>query len=235
PEVQRALAGTGPEPDLQELDDYTEWLPRRVPAVPPATLAAAGRHLGALTRGRWRSAHLLIARRENGPRTMALRSLAGDRVEVILDDYVAEGPPQVAAGALAHEARHCGRLTLAAGSLSGLLCQPGPVIAAAWALPWPAALTPCTAVQAVAVLAGLRAAAVLIFWGTEVSCDLGAAASTGAAAMGAVFDAIAAEDARAARSFARRAVTRLLNWSAPPPYPPLRLRRAAVRLRYGGG
>jgi hypothetical protein len=233
PEARRVLAGTGPEPDLQELDDYREWLPRRVPAVPAATLAAADRYLGALAGGRWRSAHLLIARRENGPRAIALRYQAGDRVELILDDHVAEGPPEVAIGALAHEARHCGRLALAAASLSCLLCQPGPVIVAVWALPWPAALTLGAAGQAIAVLAGLRVAATLIFWAVEISCDLGAAADQGVAAVGAVFGAIAAEDARAVRSFARRAVARLLTWAAPPPYPPLWLRRAAVRLRYG--
>lgn len=233
PEAQRARAGTGPEPDLKELDDYREWLPRRVPAVPAATLAAADRILGALAGGRWRSAHLLIARREGGSRPLAQRCQAGDRIELILDDHIAQGPPQVAAGMLAHEARHCGRLTLAAGSISGLLCQPGPVIVAAWALPWPVTLTPGAAGQAITVLAGLRAAATLIFWAVEVSCDLGAAADQGAAAEGAVFDALAAEDARARRSYARRAAARLLNWGAPPPHPPLWLRRAAVRLRYG--
>jgi hypothetical protein len=234
-EAQRLLARTGTEPDLQELDDYAEWLPRRVPAVPAATLTAVGQSLGALAGGRWRSAHLLIARRGNDPRAIAQHGQAGDRVELILDDSIAEGTPAVALGALAHEVRHCGVLTLAAASLSGLLCQPGPVIVAAWALPWPAAFTLGAAGQAVAVLAGLRVAATLIFWAVEVSCDLGAAADQGVAAAGAVFDVLAAEDARAVRSFARRAVARLLNWGAPPPYPPLWLRRAAVRLRYGSG
>jgi hypothetical protein len=236
PEAQRVRAGAGPEPDLHELDAYREWLPRRVPAVPAATLAAAERYLGVLAGGRWRSAHLLIARRGNGPCAIAQHCQAGDRIELILDDCIAEGPPGAAIGALAHEARHSGVLTLAAASLSGLLCQPWPVLlAAAWALPWPAALTLGAAGRAIAVLAGLRLAATLIFWAVEISCDLGAAADRGVAAAGAVFDVIAAEDARAVRSFARRAVARMLNWGAPPPYPPLWLRRAAVRLRYGSG
>ena len=235
PEAQRIRAGTGPEPDVKELDGYTEWLPRRVPAVSAATLTAAGRHTRALAGGRWRSAHLLIARREPGHRPVAQRFQPGDRIELILDDHIAEGPSEVAAGALAHEACHCDRLPLAASSLSGLLCQPGPVLVAAWALPWPATLTPGTAGQAVAVLAVLRVAATLIFCGAEIYCDLGAAADQGAAAQRAVFDVLAAEDARATRSYARRAVVRLLTWGAPPPPPPLWLRRAAVRLRYGNG
>ena len=235
PEAQRIRAGTGPEPDLKELDGYTEWLPRRVPPVPAATLTAASRHTRALAGGRWRSAHLLIARREPGHRPVAQRFQPGDRIELILDDHIAEGPAEVAAGALAHEARHCDRLPLAASSLSGLLCQPGPVIVAAWALPWPATLTLGAAGQAIAVLAVLRVAATLIFSGAEIYCDLGAAADQGAAAQRAVFDVLAAEDARMTRSYARRAFTRLLNWGAPPPHPPLGLRRAAVRLRYGSG
>jgi hypothetical protein len=233
PEAQRIRASTGPEPDVKELDEYVEWLPRRIPAVPAATLTAARRHLAALAGGRWRSAHLLIARRENAHRPVAQRFQPGDRIELILDDHIAEGPAEVAAGALAHEARHCDRLPLAASSLSGLLCQPGAVLVAAWALPWPATLTLDAAGQAIAVLAVLRVTATLLFWGVEIYCDLGAAADQGAAAQCAVFDVLAAEDARMTRSFARRAVARLLNWGAPPPHPPLELRRAAVRLRYG--
>lgn len=141
----------------------------------------------------------------------------------------------MAAGALAHEARHCDRLAVAASSLSGLLCQPGPVLVAAWALPWPATLTLSAAGQAIGVLAALRLAATLIFWAVEAYCDLAGAADQGAAAARAVFDVLAGEDARMAWSFARRAAVRLLSWGAPPPHPPLWLRRAAVRVRYGGG
>lgn len=229
PECQRLMAGTRPAPDPQELDDYWEWLPRRVPPVPPATLAAARRYLG---RGRWRSVRLLIARREDGSRPIARHLRAGDRIELVLDDHIAEGPSEVARGSLAHEARHCDWLPLAAGSLSSFLCMPVQVMAAVWAL-GPATLTPGAAVQAVAVLAGLRLAATVLFYGAEIYCDLRAAADQGAAVQRAVFDAIAAEDARARRSFAWRAVLRLINCGAPPPHPALWLRRAAVRLMPG--
>ena len=231
PEVLRARADAGPEPDTQELEAYTEWLPRRHPAVPAETLAAASRYAAAL-RGRWRSLHLLVARRGDGRRLVAQRFQPGDRVEIVLDDYIAEGDPRVAVATMAHEVRHCGWLPLAAGSLSGLLCGTGPVIVATWALPWPGTFAG-TAVQVIALLAGLRVAATVLQWGVEVSCDLGAAADQGAAAEHAALDLLAAEDARMPRSFTRVAVVRLLNWGAPPPHPPLWIRRGAVRLRYG--
>lgn len=231
PEVLRARAAAGPEPDTQELDAYTGWLPRRDPAVPPETLAAVARYAAAL-RGRWRSLHLLIARREDGRRLVAQRFQPGDRVEIVLDDYIAEGDPQVAVATMAHEVRHCGWLPLAAGSLSGLLCGTGPVIVATWALPWPGTFAG-TAIQVIALLAALRIFATVLQWGVEVSCDLGAAADQGAAAEHAVLDLLAAEDARMPQSFTRVFVVRLLTWGGPPPHPPLWLRRGAVTLWYG--
>jgi hypothetical protein len=233
PEVQRIRAGNRPDPDLKELDGYTAWLPRRVPAVPPATLAAAGRHTGDLAGGRWRSAHLLIARREDGSRLIAQFCQAGNRIELVMDADIAEGPPEAAIGVLAHEARHAGRLALAAENLSCQLCLPAWVLVATWALPWPATLTPAAAGQAIGLAAGLRVIATLLFWSVELACDLGAAADHGPAAAEAGFAVIADADAQMTRSFARRAALRLLNWGAPPPHPPLWLRRAAVRIRYG--
>ncbi|HEY1618623.1 MAG TPA: hypothetical protein VGG25_13460 [Streptosporangiaceae bacterium] len=233
PEAERIRTGRGPEPDLQELDAYTAWLPRRVPAIPPATLAAAARHTAELAGDRWRSAHLLIARREDGSRAIAQFCQAADRAELILDADIAEGPPEAAIGSLAHEARHSGRLALAVRNLSCLLCLPAWVLIATWALPWPATLTPAAAGQAIGLAAGLRITATLLFWGVEIACDLGAAADHGPAAAEAAFAVIAGADAQLTRSFARRAALRLLNWGATPPHPPLRLRRAAVRVRYG--
>jgi hypothetical protein len=125
-------AARGPAPDTAELDEYARWLPRRVPAVPAGTLAALQRHAQALTSGRWRSVHLLIARREDGRRPLAQRVQPGDWVELVLDDHVAEGPAEVAAGMLAHEARHCDPFPLAATALSAVLCLPVPVLVAAW-------------------------------------------------------------------------------------------------------
>jgi hypothetical protein len=236
-EAQRVRASAGPAPDVAELEEYAAWLPRRVPAVPAQTLAAADRYLGQLAGGRWRSAHLLIARTGRLD-IVARHHRAGDRLELVLEDHLAEGPPGAAAAALAHEARHSGRLTAAAHSLACLLCQPVPLLVAAWALPWPATLTPGAAEMAIAVVAGLRVAATLIYWSVEIACDLGAARDQGTAAEHAILDVIATADSQARRSYARRAIVRFANWGASPPHPPLWLRRAAVRLhtaRPGGG
>jgi hypothetical protein len=236
-EAQRIRASAEPAPDVAELEEYAAWLPRRVPAVPAQTLAAADRYLGQLAGGRWRSAHLLIARTGRLD-IVARHHRAGDRLELVLEDHLAEGPPGAAAAALAHEARHSGMLAAAAQSLARLLCQPVPLLVAVWALPWPATLTPGAAEMAVAAVAGLRVVATLIFWAVEIACDLGAARDQGAAAARAVLDVIAAADAQARRSYARRAIVRFVNWGAPPPHPPLWLRRAAVHLRParpGGG
>jgi hypothetical protein len=236
-EAQRVRASAEPAPDVAELEEYAAWLPRRVPAVPAQTLAAADRYLGQLAGGRWRSAHLLIARTGRLD-IVARHHRAGDRLELVLEDHLAEGPPGAAAAALAHEARHSGRLTAAAHSLACLLCQPVPLLVAAWALPWPATLTPGAAEMAIAVVAGLRVAATLIYWSVEIACDLGAARDQGTAAEHAILDVIATADSQARRSYARRAIVRFANWGASPPHPPLWLRRAAVRLhtaRPGGG
>ena len=232
PEGQRLRAAAGPGPDLQELDDYTRWLPRRVPAVPAATLAVADRYARALTGGRWRSAHLLIARRDSGSRPMALNNQAGDQIELILDDYIAEGPPEVAAAAwhmrpvIAHA--HPRRREPEQPALPARSRHRGSLGAA----------------LARHFHAGRRGAgnrgdsraprggdAHLL--GSRGVLRPGGRCRSGAAAMNAVFDTIAAQDARpGVPSFARRAIARLLNWGAPPPYPPTWLCRAVVRLRY---
>ena len=98
----------GAEPGwVAEAQAYRQWLPRRVPPVPAQTLAAADRVLAGVTARGWRSAHLLIARAGPGsPLPMGVTRLLGDRVQIVLGDCIAEGPPEVAAATLAHEARH---------------------------------------------------------------------------------------------------------------------------------
>lgn len=231
-EASRVRGGLPAKEHLGELDEYRRWLPRRVPAVPPETLAAADECVRRLER-RWGAARLLIARREPGhPNTVSQQRPVGNLAELVLDHRVAEGPPAVAVSSLGHEAAHCGGLMSAAMSLSTRLVSSFIVIVAAWALPWPGTF-PAAAGESAGVLAGLRLMATLLFWVVEIRCDLAGASFAGPTAERAAFDLMAAEDARATRSFTRRAFAHFFNPALSPPHPPLWLRRAAISLRHG--
>jgi hypothetical protein len=212
------------EPDwVPELAAYRAWLLRRVPSVPAATLAAADRVLGGLAGPRWRSAHLFIARYEDGkPGSMGGTEPRGNRLQVTLGDYVAEGDPEVAAATLAHEAHHAGRWPYALrGLMTGARAR-GPLVIG-WAVPWPAVIP--------AVLA-LHVACMLLSWGIEISCDLGAAAAAGPAAMSATYQVMADSRRRRAAPAAKRAAAYVLYWAAAPNHPPIAVRRAVIRARY---
>ncbi|MGH3277271.1 MAG: hypothetical protein ACRDNZ_23450, partial [Streptosporangiaceae bacterium] len=213
------------EPEwVPELGAYRAWLLRRVPPVPAATLAAADRILGGLAGRRWRSAQLFIARYENGsPGSMGGTEPRGNRLQVTLGDYVAQGDPDVAAATLAHEARHTGRWPYALRGLGTAARARGPLVIG-WAVPW-AAVIP-------AVVA-LHVACMLLSWAIEISCDLGAAAAVGPAAMMATYQVMtASRRRRRAAPAVKKAAAYALYWAAGPAHPPVAVRRAVIRARY---
>ena len=209
---------------VPELGAYRAWLLRRVPPVPAATLAAADRILGGLAGPRWRSAHLFIARYEDGrPGSMGGTDPRGNRLQVTLGDYVAQGDPEVAAATLAHEAHHAGRWPYALRGLMTAARARGPLVIG-WAVPWPAVIP--------AVLA-LHVACMLLSWAIEISCDLGAAAAVGPAAMTATYQVMADyRRRRRAAQAAKKAAAYALYWAAAPNHPPITVRRAVIRARY---
>lgn len=209
---------------VPELEAYRAWLTRRVPPVPAETLAAAERILGGLAGPRWRSAHLFIARYENGkPGSMGGTEPRGNRLQVTLGDYAAEGNPEVAAVTLAHEARHAGRWPYALRGLMTAARTRGPLVIG-WAVPWPAVIP--------AVVA-LHVACMLLSWAIEISCDLGAAAAVGPAAMTATYQVMAASKRRRrAAPAAKKAAAYAVYWAAGPAHPPVVIRRAVIRARY---
>ena len=216
----------GAEPGwVAEAAAYRQWLPRRVPPVPAQTLAAADRVLAGVTARGWRSAHLLIARAGPGsPLPMGVTRLLGDRVQIVLGDCIAEGPPEVAAATLAHEARHTTAVHAAIWNLLAMRARL--IFLVGWALAWPAALW-----AALAVHAGLAA----LKWYMEVSADLAAARATGPEVMTKVFDVmtdLAAARRRAQRQALARTGMRALSWAAGPGHPPIRVRRAVITAWY---
>ena len=122
---------------------------------------------------------------------MGVTRLLGDRVQIVLGDCIAEGPPEVAAATLAHEARHTTAVHAAIWNLLAMRARL--IFLAGWALAWPAALW-----AALAVHAGLAA----LKWYMEVSADLAAARATGPDVMTKVFDVMT--DLAAARRRAQR-------------------------------
>jgi hypothetical protein len=230
PAAERLKARQQPgEPGwVADMIAYRTWLPRRVPPVPAETLAAADRYLTGLPARRWQSAHLFIARAPAGQQvSMGITFPRGNRLEVILGDHVATGPVPVATATLAHETRHGSAWRLAARNLAETIRGQG-MFLIGWAVPWPAVIL-------VAVLTHI--ACTLVIWAEEVSCDLGAAADAGPAAMLGVCDVMAAS--RRIRRTAARAVPapkRLaawaVHWAAGPGHPPIPVRRAIIRLRY---
>jgi hypothetical protein len=218
----RLRARSQPEPgSMADLAAYREWLPRRVPPVPAATLTVVDRYLAQVTSHGWGSAQLLLARYKGGPPgPMGGTNPVGDRLELVLGSHVAEGPTEVAAVTVAHEMRHMRQFRLAMWDLAVTLRrQQVLIIIAGWEWSWAAAV--------VAVVA-LRLAAMLICWSVEVSCDLGAAADHGAAAMRATYEVMTAgRRARgAAHRPARQAISGMLHWASAPTHPPIALRRA---------
>jgi hypothetical protein len=223
----RLRAHREPEPPwVQEMTAYREWLPRRVPALAPGTMAAVGRHLGPVPAGgRWRSAHLMIARHGQGLLgPFAKTAPLGDRFEVMLGEHIAESPAPVVAAVLAHEKRHMSRARIILWDLATSLRAPGFILAAAWALPLPAAL---------AAVPALRIAAMLLFWSVEVSCDLGAAADEGPAAMTDVYAIMTACEAARKTASPRpgQVMFSIRRWAAlSRPHPPIPVRRAITRM-----
>lgn len=229
PAARRWVAGKQQphEPEwVADLVAYRAWLPRRVPAVPAETLAAADRILGKLARPRWRSAHLFIARFPDGHRgSMGGTQMRGNRVHITLGGLVAEGDPDVAAATLAHEARHVGKWQCALHSLTKTTRSRG-LFVIGWAVPWPAVIP--------AVLA-LQVSCMLLSWAIEVGCDLGAAADTSPAAMMAtyaVMDEFVHHRSRA-MPMPKKVAVRTMHWVSGPDHPPIAARRAIIRARYG--
>jgi hypothetical protein len=230
PATERLKARQQPgEPGwVADMTAYRAWLPRRVPPVPAEILAAADRYLAGLPVRRWQSAHLFIARAPAGqPVSMGATIPRGNRLEVILGDHVATGPVPVATATLAHETRHGSAWRLAARNLAGTLRRQG-MFLIGWAVPWPAVIP-------AAVLTHI--ACTLVIWAEEVSCDLGAAADAGPAAMLGAYDImLASRRSRRAAAGAvpapKRLAARALHWAAGPGHPPIPVRRAIIRLRY---
>jgi hypothetical protein len=220
-EVQLRHAGQPEPPWVKELAAYRAWLPRRSPAVPAATLAAADRYLAELPGRRWRSAQLFVPRRPAG-KWIPMGELLpeGNRLQVRLGDHVALGPPQVAAATLAHEARHARGWRYSLELLLNVTRARGFLIAG-WAVPWPAVLPVVVAVQA-----GITAA----MWVSEISCDLGAAADVGLAAMMDTFEVMTASArSRPAAPWPQRCARQAVHLAAGRRHPPIPVRRAIVR------
>jgi Zn-dependent protease with chaperone function len=208
---------------------HAAGLPGRVPI---GTLTAARRHLPAVAAARHRDRAWLYVAPCPGPGkpctvycgTAAALPL-GRQILVILGEHPA-ARPDVAASALAHEAGHhayrwlwqvhYARTTLgwgwAAAGLAGAAAGGWTGAAIAGAVFW---------------LVSLAA-----LWAGETLCDLRGVRTEGYPAVLAGFGYMAGLLAdRAARSRpARRAVTAVLDWAAGPAHPPLRLRRALVRV-----
>ncbi len=165
--------------------------------------------------------------------------MIGGQVLVILGEHVA-AQPQAAAAALAHEAGHYEILWLravhhsrntagwgwAAAGLAGALIGGWPAAAIAVALFW--------------------AGSLLALWTGEIGCDLRSVRTEGYRAALAGFAYMASLPsggvraqvgvASAARPWRRRAQAVAVNglaWAAGPAHPPLRLRRALVRVLAG--
>jgi hypothetical protein len=80
----------------------------------------------------------------------------------------------------------------------------------------------------------LHVACILVIWALEVSCDLGAAADAGPAAMMDVFELMAASVRLCSRaaSVPRRLAENLLHWAAGPRHRPIPVRRTIIKARY---
>ena len=82
-------------------------------------------------------------------------------------------------------------------------------------------------------LAALHVACMLLSWAIEISCDLGAAAAVGPAAMTATYQVMAAyRRRRRAAPAVKKAAAYALYWAAGPAHPPITIRRAVIRARY---
>lgn len=224
-ELASRRAAEPAEPEwVAELDRYRQWLPHRQPPVPPAVLAAADQHLAAAAAsGRWRSAHLVIARRppEAAWLTMGFTEHRGSRLVFHLGEHVACNPA-AAAGTLAHEARHPRGWNRLLSMGTGTGYARGYLIAG-WALPWPAA--------AWAAL-GVHAALMLAAWIKETGCDLAAASAAGRPAMDVTFDVMTASACQRSSHLPRprRIKNQALHWAEGPVHPPIPVRRAVVRI-----
>jgi hypothetical protein len=148
----------------------------------------------------------------------------GNRLQVTLGDFVAEGDPEVAAATLAHEARHAGRWPYALRGLVMTARARGPLVIG-WAVPWPAVIP---------AVAALHVACTLLAWAIEISCDLGAAAGTGKAAMMATYQVMAASARHGSRALSapKKVAAYAMYWAAGPAHPPIAVRRAVIRARY---
>jgi len=200
---------------------HRDWLAGRVPAPVYQQLTAVMNRMTAGTR--WQGAYLYVARCTSKEPVHYEACCAGGtyprqgRLLVIVGEHLVYGRPEIALGILAHERRHVTPLRVRLYFIATVAGSLG-LMVAGWAVPWPVLLL---------AAAGVRLAAVAVLWAVEVSCDVGAARETSAAAMIETvnYKQRTKEGSRALWPAAQRRTVSILTWVTGPEHPPYAMRR----------